>query len=97
MGSQRKRRHLRTFRKTVFINTGIQAAIDESGYIFSKKRVIISPAPSDKKKSGFHFDLAMAIGILCQNGDIGVKTKNLISQYIKVKTFFEKNNMILCI
>lgn len=51
----------------------IQAAIDESGYVFPKKCVIISLAPSDKKKSGSHFDLAMAVGVLCQNGDIGVK------------------------
>ena len=51
----------------------IQAAIDESGYVFPKKRVIISLAPSDKKKSGSHFDLAMAVGVLCQNGDIVVK------------------------
>lgn len=51
----------------------IQAAIDESGYVFPKNRVIISLAPSDKKKSGSHFDLAMAVGVLCQNGDIGVK------------------------
>ena len=51
----------------------IQAAIDESGYVFPKKRVIISLAPSDKKKRGSHFDLAMAIGVLCQNGDIGAK------------------------
>ena len=41
----------------------IQAAIDESGYVFPKKRVIISLAPSDKKKSGSHFDLAMAVGV----------------------------------
>ena len=47
----------------------IQAAIDESGYVFPKKRVIISLAPSDKKKSGSHFDLAMAVGVLCQNGE----------------------------
>ena len=51
----------------------IQAAIDESGYVFPKKRVIISLAPSDKKKSGSHFDLAMAVGVLCQNGDVGMK------------------------
>ena len=51
----------------------IQAAIDESGYVFPKKRVIISLAPSDKKKSGSHFDLAMAIGVLQQSGDIGAK------------------------
>ena len=42
----------------------IQAAIDESGSVFPKKRVIISLAPSDKKKSGSHFDLAMAVGVL---------------------------------
>lgn len=51
----------------------IQASIDESGYVFPKKRVIISLAPSDKKKSGSHFDLAMAIGVLQQNEDIGAK------------------------
>ena len=56
----------------------IQASIDESGYVFPKKRVIISLAPSDKRKSGSHFDLAMAIGVLQQNEDIAVKD---ISEY----------------
>ena len=42
----------------------IESAIDESGYVFPKKRVIISLAPSDLKKCGSHFDLAMAIGVL---------------------------------
>lgn len=51
----------------------IQASIDESGYVFPKKKVIISLAPSDKKKSGSHFDLAMAVGVLQQNEDIGAK------------------------
>jgi magnesium chelatase family protein len=51
----------------------IQSAIDESGYAFPKKRVIISLAPSDKKKSGSHFDLAMAIGVLQQNNDIATE------------------------
>ncbi len=46
----------------------IQSAIDESGYVFPKKRVIISLAPGDKKKRGSHFDLAMAIGVL-QEGE----------------------------
>ena len=32
----------------------IQSAIDESGYEFPKKKVIISLAPSDKKKCGSH-------------------------------------------
>lgn len=51
----------------------IQAAIDESGYEFPKKKIIISLAPSDKKKSGSHFDLAMAIGVLQQAEVISVK------------------------
>ena len=51
----------------------IQSSIDESGYVFPKKRVIISLTPSDKRKSGSHFDLAMAIGVLQQNADIAVK------------------------
>ena len=50
----------------------IQSAIDESGYEFPKKKVIISLAPSDKKKSGSHFDLAMAIGVLQQAEIISV-------------------------
>ena len=51
----------------------IQSAIDESGYIFPKKRVIISLAPGDKKKRGSHYDLAMAIGVLQEDKSIAVK------------------------
>ena len=56
----------------------VQAAIDETGYVFPKKKVIISLAPSDKKKSGSHFDLAMAVGVLYQNEDISAKN---LSEY----------------
>lgn len=51
----------------------IESAIDESGYDFPKKRIIISLAPSDRKKSGSHFDLAMAVGVLQQENCIGIK------------------------
>ena len=51
----------------------IESAIDESGYTFPKKRVIISLAPSDLKKTGSHFDLAMAIGVLQEAECIAVK------------------------
>lgn len=51
----------------------VESAIDESGYEFPKKRVIISLAPSSLKKSGSHFDLPMAIGILLQEGCINLK------------------------
>ena len=56
----------------------VQAAIDETGYVFPKKRVIISLAPSDKKKSGSHFELAMAIGVLQKKEDMAAKN---ISEY----------------
>lgn len=49
----------------------IQAALDSCGYDFPKKRVIISLAPSDRKKSGSHFDLAMALGVLQETSSIG--------------------------
>ena len=51
----------------------IHAALDNCGYEFPKKKVIISLAPGDKKKSGSHFDLAMAIGLLQQAETIGAK------------------------
>lgn len=54
----------------------IQSAIDESGYVFPKKKVIISLAPGDKKKRGSHFDLAMAIGVLQEDSSIAVKKLN---------------------
>ena len=50
----------------------------ETGYVFPKKKVIICLAPSDKKKSGSHFDLAMAVGVLYQNEDISAKN---LSEY----------------
>lgn len=57
----------------------IQSALDESGYEFPKKKVIISLAPGDKKKRGSHFDLAMAVGLLKETEAIDVK--NNIGRY----------------
>ena len=51
----------------------IQAAMDSCGYDFPQKRVIINLAPGDKKKSGSHFDLAMAIGLLQEHNLVGIK------------------------
>jgi magnesium chelatase family protein len=48
----------------------IQAALDACGYDFPKKKVIINLAPGDRKKSGSHFDLAMALGVLVQSGSV---------------------------
>lgn len=51
----------------------VESAIDESGYVFPKKRIIVNLAPSSEKKNGSHFDLAMAVGILCHENLIRVK------------------------
>lgn len=57
----------------------IQSAIDESGYEFPKKKIIISLAPGDTKKRGSHFDLAMAIGLLMEMDEISIKLKESIA------------------
>ena len=56
----------------------VESAIDESGYVFPKKRIIVNLAPSAEKKNGSHFDVAMAVGILCHENLISVKD---ISEY----------------
>lgn len=48
----------------------LEAAINHEKYEFPKMKVVISLAPGDIKKSGSHFDLGMAIGILLQTKQI---------------------------
>lgn len=48
----------------------VQAAINDSNYTFPQKKIVINLAPSDLKKSGSHFDLAIAIGLLLETGQI---------------------------
>lgn len=42
----------------------LQAALTHSSYDFPKLKIVINLAPSGVKKSGSHFDLAMAIGLI---------------------------------
>lgn len=48
----------------------LEAAITHSGYAFPFQKVIFNLAPSDMKKTGTHFDLAMAIGLLVRTGQL---------------------------
>lgn len=48
----------------------VQAAINDSNYVFPQKKIVINLAPSDLKKSGSHFDLAIAIGLLMELGQV---------------------------
>lgn len=51
----------------------VQAAINDSHYIFPQKKIVINLAPSDLKKSGSHFDLAIALGLLLETGQLELK------------------------
>lgn len=42
----------------------IRSAIINSGYVFPMKRITVNLSPADTRKSGSHFDLPMAAGIL---------------------------------
>jgi len=54
----------------------IESAINSSKYEFPKMRILINLAPGDIKKSGTHFDLAMAVALLIQ-------TKQTVIEEIK--------------
>lgn len=51
----------------------VQAAINDSDYTFPQKKIVINLAPSDLKKSGSHFDLAIALGLLLETGQLEFK------------------------
>ena len=42
----------------------VRSALQESGFAFPKKRVVVNLAPADLRKSGTAFDLPIAVGIL---------------------------------
>ncbi|MGY0372872.1 YifB family Mg chelatase-like AAA ATPase [Clostridium sp. JNZ J1-5] len=48
----------------------LEAAINHEKYEFPKMKIVINLAPCDMKKSGSHFDLGMALGILLQTKQI---------------------------
>ena len=48
----------------------IESAIINSKFDFPKMKILINLAPSNMKKSGTHFDLPMAIGLLVQSKQV---------------------------
>lgn len=48
----------------------LEAAITHSGFAFPFQKVVFNLAPSDMKKTGTHYDLAMAIGLLTRTGQL---------------------------
>ncbi|MCB2293921.1 hypothetical protein LGK95_10350 [Clostridium algoriphilum] len=50
----------------------LEAAILYVKYEFPRMKIVINLSPGDIKKSGSHFDLAMAVGLLIQSKQINV-------------------------
>lgn len=48
----------------------LEAAITHSRFAFPLQKIVFNLAPSDMKKSGTHYDLPMAVGLLIQTGQI---------------------------
>lgn len=57
----------------------ITAAIYDGGYTFPQMKVVINLAPSDLKKSGSHYDLPMALGILMETEQLKLQRKEVYS------------------
>ena len=52
----------------------MEAAIIHSQFIFPLQKVVFNLAPSVMKKTGTHFDLAMAMGLLIRTGQTNVQS-----------------------
>lgn len=48
----------------------VRSAIQQAGFEFPRKRVVINLAPADVRKSGTGFDLPIAMGILVESGQV---------------------------
>jgi magnesium chelatase family protein len=46
----------------------VRAAIQNSGFTFPSKRIVVNMSPADTRKEGSGYDLAVAIGILLAMG-----------------------------
>lgn len=59
----------------------LQASLSESGFDFPKMKTVINLAPGSIKKSGSHFDLPMALGLLYQSEQITVADGRQLHEY----------------
>src|SRR5205085_12310053 len=48
----------------------VSAAIKNSGFHFPVQKITVNLAPADVRKEGSGFDLPIALGILCETGQI---------------------------
>ena len=58
----------------------VRGAIINSGFRYPNRRITMNLSPADIRKNGTHFDLPLAISILCSSQQIG-GYQNLIDEY----------------
>lgn len=51
----------------------VRAAVENSGFCYPVKRITLNLIPAGVRKEGSHFDLPMALAILCATGEIAPK------------------------
>ena len=49
----------------------VVSAIQQAGYEFPRKKVVVNLAPGDVKKEGPAYDLPIALGVLAADGQSG--------------------------
>lgn len=59
----------------------VESAIVDGRFVFPEEKIVINLAPSDLKKSGSHFDLPIAIGLLIEAGQLIVKRKEQFAYF----------------
>ncbi len=57
----------------------VESAINNSGYKMKRKKTVVNLAPADIRKEGSAYDLAIAIGILAESGQL---FSNKLDQYL---------------
>lgn len=62
----------------------VLAALRNSGFDVPLKKITVNLVPAEVKKSGTHFDLPIAIGILAAAGQLGQEAQNLAKQMVFV-------------
>ena len=60
----------------------VVAAIRNSGFDFPLKRITVNLSPAELRKSGTHFDLPIALGILAASGQLSANAVEKLSQFL---------------
>jgi len=53
----------------------VESAIVDGNFVFPQMKIVFNLAPSDLKKSGSHFDLPIALGLLIESGQMRIMRK----------------------